>query len=94
MELYMTAKEVAALVRLSEQTIRRYTMLKQIPYHKIIRAVRYKRDEIELWVEEREAAKTKSNDTSVEADLFIGGETGQSAEVAEVGTAVEAGSEA
>jgi response regulator of citrate/malate metabolism len=35
METYLTAKEVAAKVQLSEQTIRRYTMLRQIPFHKI-----------------------------------------------------------
>jgi excisionase family DNA binding protein len=57
METYLTAKEVAAKVQLSEQTIRRYTMLRQIPFHKIIRAVRYKPSEIEKWVEEREASK-------------------------------------
>ena len=50
MDTYMTAKEVAVKVRLSEQTIRRYTMLKQIPFHKIVRAVRYKPSEIEKWV--------------------------------------------
>ena len=57
MEKYMKAKEVADMVQLSEQTIRRYVMLKLIPFHKIIRAVRFKRCEIEKWVEEREAKK-------------------------------------
>jgi excisionase family DNA binding protein len=58
MDDYMTAKEVAAKVKLSEQTIRRYTMLKQIPFHKIVRAVRYKPSEIEKWIEDREAGGT------------------------------------
>jgi len=57
MEKYMTVKEVADMVRLADQTIRRYVMFKQIPFHKIIRAVRFKRCEIEKWVEEREAKK-------------------------------------
>ena len=56
MEPYLTVKEVAVLVKLSVQTIRRYTMKKEIPFHKINRAVRYKKPEIELWVEKREAA--------------------------------------
>ena len=51
MEGYLTAKEVAAFVQLSLQTIRRYTMNKKIPFHKIDRAVRYKKSEIEEWVE-------------------------------------------
>ena len=65
METYLTAKEVAEKVRLSEQTIRRYTMLKQIPFHKLKRAVRYKPSEIEKWIESRE-----KQGISLEADLF------------------------
>ena len=57
METYLTAKEVAGIVRLSVQTIRRYTMKKEIPFHKINRAVRFKKSEIEMWVEKREQAK-------------------------------------
>ena len=50
MEEYLTVFEVAALLKVSVQTIRRFTMLKKIPFHKIGRAVRYKKSEIELWV--------------------------------------------
>ena len=57
MDTYLTVKEVAELVRLTVQTIRRYTMNKEIPFHKIHRMVRYKKTEIEQWVEKREAAK-------------------------------------
>ena len=68
METYLTAKDVAEKVRLSEQTIRRYTMLKQIPFHKIGRVVRYKECEIEKWVESRE-----KQDISLGADFFVEG---------------------
>ena len=57
MEPYLTVKEVAVIVRLSVPTIRRYTMNKEIPFHKINRAVRYKKSEIELWVEQRKSKK-------------------------------------
>ena len=57
MDTYLTVREVAELVKLTVQTIRRYTMQKKIPFHKINRAVRYKKSEIELWVEKREQAK-------------------------------------
>ena len=72
MEKYMTAKEVAVKVRLSEQTIRRYTMLKQIPFHKIFRAVRYKECEIEKWVEERNRQES-GFDKNLDAELFVDG---------------------
>ena len=60
MDAYLTVKEVAELVRLSVQTIRRYTMNKEIPFHKINRMVRYKKIEIEQWVEKREKAKAET----------------------------------
>jgi len=69
-ETYLTAREVALLLKLSLQTIRRYTMHKEIPYHKINRAVRYKQSEIELWFEKREAAKVQANNNTLEGGLF------------------------
>ena len=69
METYLTVKEVAAMVQLSVITIRRYTARNEIPFHKIYRAVRYKKSEIEQWVEKRGAS---SADT--DGGLFI--ETG------------------
>ena len=60
METYLTVDEVAKMVRLTVQTIRRYTMRNEIPFHKIYRAVRYKKSEIEQWIEKREAGKAKA----------------------------------
>jgi len=60
MDTYLTVSEVAELVKLSVQTIRRYTMNREIPFHKINRAVRYKKTEIELWVEKRETEKSET----------------------------------
>ena len=57
MDTYLTVNDVAVIVRLSVPTIRRYTMNKEIPFHKINRAVRFKKSEIEEWVEKREAVK-------------------------------------
>jgi excisionase family DNA binding protein len=69
-DVYLTADEVASLLKLSVQTIRRYTMLNQIPFHKINRAVRYKKTEIELWVEKGEVAKVKEQNENFEGGLF------------------------
>ena len=51
MESYMDVKDVAKAVKLSVQTIRRYVLKKEIPFHKINRAVRFRPSEIESWVE-------------------------------------------
>jgi len=58
-DAYLTADEVALLIKLSLQTVRRYTMNREIPFHKINRAVRYKKSEIEQWVEKREASSAE-----------------------------------
>jgi len=70
MEPYLTVKEVAVIVRLSVPTIRRYTMNKEIPFHKINRAVRYKKSEIELWVEKREAEAALKKSGEADSNLF------------------------
>ena len=75
MEQYMTVKEVAAMVQLAEQTIRRHVMNRQIPFYKIIGAVRFKPCEIEKWVEERKAGKTGKKKANNESGLF--NETGK-----------------
>lgn len=73
METYLTANEVALLLKLSLQTIRRYTMNKEIPFLKINRAVRYKQSEIELWYAQRETSKAGKQTGNTGGGLF--GET-------------------
>ena len=69
-DIYLTASDVALFVQLSVQTIRRYTMNKEIPFHKINRAVRYKKSEIEQWVEKRETPSGKDQNENLEGGLF------------------------
>ena len=70
MDTYLTAKDVALLLQLSVQTIRRYTMDKEIPFHKVNRAVRYKKSEIEQWFEKRESAKAETQNGKSGDGLF------------------------
>jgi len=56
METYMTANDVAAFIKLSLTSVRRLTMNKEIPCYKINRSVRYKLNEIELWLENKKLA--------------------------------------
>jgi excisionase family DNA binding protein len=57
METYMTAKDVAAFIKLSLTSVRRLTMRKEIPFYKINRSVRYKLNEIETWLENKKLAE-------------------------------------
>ncbi|MDR2922635.1 MAG: helix-turn-helix domain-containing protein [Treponema sp.] len=51
MEILLTVKELAAALKLTEQTIQRYVLRKEIPYHKIMRAVRFRPSEINRWID-------------------------------------------
>jgi excisionase family DNA binding protein len=51
MEIYLTITELAGMVKLSKQTVRRYVLSRTIPCHKIRKAVRFRLSEIERWIE-------------------------------------------
>jgi excisionase family DNA binding protein len=51
MENLLTVKELAAVLKLTEQTIQRYVLRKEIPYRKIMRAVRFRPSEIDQWID-------------------------------------------
>jgi excisionase family DNA binding protein len=50
MEVYLTTKELAVMLKLSEQTIRRYVLNRVIPFRKIKTSVRFRLSEIEKWI--------------------------------------------
>lgn len=51
MEILLTVKELAAALKLTEQTIQRYVLRNEIPYRKIMRAVRFRPSEINQWID-------------------------------------------
>jgi excisionase family DNA binding protein len=51
MEQLVDVNEVARLTKISKSTIRRYVLLKQIPFYKVVCAIRFKVSEIEIWLE-------------------------------------------
>jgi len=51
MEVYLTIEELAVMLKLSEQTIRRYVLNRVIPYRKIRTAIRFRLSEIERWID-------------------------------------------
>jgi len=70
METYLTVEEVAAVLKLSVQTIRRYVLKREIPFHKVNRAVRFKPSEIEWWVEHRGELKAFGKSEKLDCVLF------------------------
>jgi excisionase family DNA binding protein len=76
----MTIKDVAAYMRLSEQTIQRYVLNKEIPCHKVKKVIRFRFSEIETWINEggRKRREVLEPDNR-EGDLFAGLEAGTNA---------------
>ena len=52
METCLTISELAEYLKLAEQTIRRWVMNREIPYHKIRKAIRFRISEIEKWIDD------------------------------------------
>ena len=52
-EVYLTVKELAGYLNLSEPTIRRHVLNEEIPFHKIMGSIRFRLSEIENWVESK-----------------------------------------
>jgi excisionase family DNA binding protein len=48
----MTVKDVADYMRLSEQTIQRYVLKREIPFHKVKKVIHFRFSEIERWINE------------------------------------------
>jgi excisionase family DNA binding protein len=72
METYLTIDELAAALKLAVQTIRRYVLKREIPYHKIKKVIRFKPSEVERWIESGGLKSPAGGDSEVEGDLFAG----------------------
>jgi excisionase family DNA binding protein len=76
----MTIRDVAEFMQLSEQTIQRYVLNREIPFHKVKKVIRFRLREIERWIDEGGGKRPDVSDSSREGDLFAdteGRETGE-----------------
>jgi excisionase family DNA binding protein len=76
-ETYLSIAEMAAHIKLSEQTIRRYVLNREIPYHKIKKVVRFRLSEIERWIDNGGGDVSFDLDDERQGVLFDGEETGE-----------------
>jgi excisionase family DNA binding protein len=70
METYLTIGELAEYLKLTEQTIRRWVLNREIPFHKIKSVIRFRVSEIEKWVTEEGWKLLAGESKGVESDLF------------------------
>ena len=69
METYLTIEELADYLKLAEQTIRRWVLNSEIPYHKIKKVIRFRVSEIEKWIDE-EGWIFPAGEETAESDMF------------------------
>jgi excisionase family DNA binding protein len=93
METYLTIAGLADHLKLSAQTIRRYVLNGEVPYHKIKKVIRFRLSEIEKWVDGGGRGGLITSDDDLEGDLFAdveaGEDTGETAGTDEDGAEVE-----
>jgi excisionase family DNA binding protein len=89
----MTIRDVAEFMQLSEQTIQRYVLNREIPYHKLKKVIRFRLSEIERWIDEGGGARGEHPVNGREGDLFTGLEAEQAGAGGKSGEAGGAGPE-
>ena len=70
METYLTIEELAEYLKLAEQTVRRWVMNGQIPFHKIKSVIRFRLSEIEKWVDSGGIKTTAVESNVADGNLF------------------------
>jgi predicted DNA-binding transcriptional regulator AlpA len=50
MEPLLDINDVERITKIKKATLRRYVLLRQIPFYKVIKAIRFKGSEIDEWV--------------------------------------------
>ena len=70
METYLTIEEFADYLKLAEQTVRRWVLNREIPFHKIKGVIRFRLSEIEKWIDNNGDKNFVVCPDVVEADLF------------------------
>jgi excisionase family DNA binding protein len=68
----LTVKDVAGYLRLSEQTIQRYVLSREIPFHKVKKVIRFRLAEIERWVDAGGGKCAAREGEEQGGDLFAG----------------------
>ena len=79
MEELLDINDVERITKIKKATLRWYVLLKQIPFHKVVSAIRFRASEIEGWVNNNGNLTGVESKPLEQASLFDadnGGETG------------------
>ena len=84
METYLTIEELADYLKLAVQTIRRWVLNREIPFHKIKKVIRFRLSEIEQWIEEGAMVPAVTGLEAKDDDLFDEADTAETGETSGV----------
>jgi excisionase family DNA binding protein len=70
LETYLTIEELAGYLKLAEQTIRRWVLNREIPFHKIKKVIRFRVSEVEKWIDGGGCKLPEEKSEGIEGDLF------------------------
>ena len=86
-ETYLSIEELAKYLGVSEKTIRRWVLNQDIPYHKIMKFIRFRLSEVERWIESGGKLSLLNDEADGAALAGSGGETGAGLEAGSGGEA-------
>jgi excisionase family DNA binding protein len=70
LETYLTIEGLAEYLKIAEQTVRRWVLNREIPYHKIKKVIRFRISEIEKWVDNGGILTASAESEVTEGELF------------------------
>ena len=82
-EKYFNTKGLSEYLLIPEQSIRRWVLNNEIPYHRIHGVIRYRMSEIDKWVDEHKEKISSGLDIKQEKELFTEGEAAETGGVEE-----------
>jgi excisionase family DNA binding protein len=82
-EMYVSIERLAEYLDVAEKTVRKWVLNNDIPYHKIMKLVRFRLSEIEQWVETGGKFPPANTDEVSENELFEEEETGEETDCGE-----------
>jgi excisionase family DNA binding protein len=83
-ETYLTIEELAAYLKIAEQTVRRWIFDREVPYCKIRKIIRFRISEIEKWIDDGGLIKAGAGSVA-EIETDEGGLFGEDSEVETAG---------
>jgi excisionase family DNA binding protein len=85
LETYLTIDEIAEYLKLAGQTVRRWVLNREVPFHKIRKVIRFRLSEIEKWVDNGGIFQAAEECPAATGNVTAGGGLSAETETAEAG---------